>query len=246
MTAAHGVVRASGACADVAVGFLVQFIRLLISSLVSVLSWSCVGVMVRAGVRVVLWWSGAGWWWRTAHTVVPDSCPCAVGADVFPCIAFGVRQAAGESRCCALLAAYTGGESRAVVCGGARARAHVCVCMCALSSCVAGRCCWLATRVSGGRVGFAVLRAFCVSSSVSPWLRGGRTDAGRRREARARDEFGGVRVRPGVAGLPGARARCACGPRCVGVYDTGRARTATAYGVLHAVVRQDCSFCPEP
>ena len=162
--------------------------------------------MVRAGVRVVLWWSGAEGWWRTAHTVVPDSCPCAVGADVFPCIAFGVRQAAGESRCCALLAAYTGGESReAVVCGGARARRHVCVCMCALVLCgrsmlLAGDPCFRGTGWFCGAAG--LLR---VQFGISPWLRGGRTDAGRRREARAaRRVWWGARAARAVAGA----ARC--------------------------------------
>ena len=110
-------------------------------------------------------------------------------------------------------------------CVAVRARAGTCVYVCVLSSCVAGRCCWLATRVSGGRVGFAVLRAFCVSSSVSPWLRGGRTDAGRRREARAaRRVWWGARAARGCRGRP-VLARAV--GRAVSVYTTLGRRTAT-------------------
>ena len=200
--------------------------------------------MVRAGVRVVLWWSGAEGWWRTAHTVVPDSCPCAVGADVFPCIAFGVRQAAGESRCCALLAAYTGGESReAVVCGGARARRHVCVCMCALVLCgrsmlLAGDPCFRGTGWFCGAAG--LLRVQFGISVASRRPDGRRTPP---RGTGGATSLVGCACGPGLPGPPGARARC--GPRCVGVRgDTGGRDVVRAGLRLRVALGSNLQFLP--
>lgn len=127
-------------------------------------------------------------------------------------------------------------------CVAVRARAGTCVYVCVLSSCVAGRCCWLATRVSGGRVGFAVLRAFCVSSSVSPWLRGGRTDAGRRREARAaRRVWWGARAARGCRGRP-VLARAV--GRAVSVYEATPGDVVRAGLRLRVALGSNLQFLP--